>query len=513
MSNVSSDAGYRQPLKNRNRKALASAAIAAMLATAMWFGSALPLSAAGESRSISLYHVHTKENLTVTYMQNGRYVPSAMKKINYLMRDWRRNSTVTIDPKTLDLMWELHADLRSSRPIHIVCGYRSGKTNAFLKRSGRNVARHSQHVKGKAIDFYFPDVPTVKIRNSALVRKVGGVGYYRSSGGPTGFLHVDSGNVRHWGPAISNSQWASIMRESGKSRGARPKSSGSFAMAQADETPAKSGSILGWFTKGRKNQVDIIRPGDEPQLALAEQAPNYAGYDEDLADLAADAAAAPTKRRQGKKAVIEIVPDDGAEGLPTGEMEALSQTAAVETAADAAPADVKRGYPVPRPRLKPIEIMMVAAANMKLKIEPASAPPETSLRPKLRKPVMQAVASEAAAEKTDFAAELRNGTAEDAPLMRPVMAVALASDTDWWPSISANGEAILRQNGMPPDLDAQEDSPLPRSTSLVGTDAAVAVDASAEQHSAEGKGDMLTVNREGKGSLPPIPHRVSYNTQ
>ena len=46
-----------------------------------------------------------------------------------------------MDPETVDLMWELHADLGSNRPVHIISGYRSPKTNAFLKRIGRNVAQ------------------------------------------------------------------------------------------------------------------------------------------------------------------------------------------------------------------------------------------------------------------------------------------------------------------------------------------------------------------------------------
>ncbi len=146
----------------RVKKLLASAAIVAALSVAAGWSLGTPTIAGGETRTLSLYHVHTKESITVTYMVKGRYVPSAMKKINYLMRDWRRNEVVTIDPKTIDLMWELHADLGSHAPIHIVCGYRSPKTNAFLKRVGRNVAKKSQHMVGKAIDLYFPDVPPRK---------------------------------------------------------------------------------------------------------------------------------------------------------------------------------------------------------------------------------------------------------------------------------------------------------------------------------------------------------------
>ena len=71
-----------------------------------------------------------------------------------ILRDWRRNEVITISPRTIDLVWELHEDLGSKQPVHIVSGYRSPKTNAFLKKIGRNVARKSQHMVGKAIETY-----------------------------------------------------------------------------------------------------------------------------------------------------------------------------------------------------------------------------------------------------------------------------------------------------------------------------------------------------------------------
>src|SRR6185295_7074260 len=228
------DAEHREILKKRRLRGFAvSTLLAVMIGAGTWFGSAYGVSAGGETRTLSLYHVHTGESLTITYKVDGRYIPSALEKINRLMRDWRRNEVISIDPKTLDLMWELHADLGSTRPIHIICGYRSPKTNAFLKRIGRNVARKSQHMLGKAIDLYFPDVPTEKIRNSALVRQVGGVGYYRSAGGPTGFVHIDSGRVRHW-PHIGSSQMAKIFRNSRMTIGARRSRQDQIMVASAE---------------------------------------------------------------------------------------------------------------------------------------------------------------------------------------------------------------------------------------------------------------------------------------
>ena len=241
------DFGNRQTLMKRVKKLLASAAIVAALSVAAGWSLGTPTIAGGETRTISLYQVHTKESLTITYMVKGRYVPSAMKKLNYLLRDWRRNEVIAIDPKTIDLIWELHADLGSSAPINIVSGYRSPRTNAFLKKIGRNVAGKSKHMVGKAIDIYFPDVATKKIRNSALVRKIGGVGYYRSSGGPTGFVHLDSGNVRHWGPAIGKTEMAQIFRDGRKTLGARLNRKDTIAVAssEADEAAALEAAYEG----------------------------------------------------------------------------------------------------------------------------------------------------------------------------------------------------------------------------------------------------------------------------
>jgi uncharacterized protein YcbK (DUF882 family) len=439
----------------RVKKLLASVAIVAALSVAAVWSLETPTIAGGETRTVSFYHIHTKESITVTYMVKGRYVPSAMKKINYLMRDWRRNEVVTIDPKTVDLIWELHADLGSRAPIHIVCGYRSPKTNAFLKRVGRNVATKSQHMVGKAIDLYFPDVPTKKIRNSALVRKVGGVGYYSSSGGPTGFVHIDSGNVRHWGPAIGKAEMAQIFREGRKTLGARLNSKDSVAITSA-----------------------------EAEAAALESA--YEGIDEDLAAMSAEASKTPPAP---KPALV-------------------------------APKEIVQGYPVPKPRPKPIEVLMMAAANMV--IEPASAPPENQTvksRPSIVADSLGAIeAAETmsdetalaqmsnAAAKGSFADAIRNGTAQDAPLIKPMMASLGSSDINWWPEeLLFNPAQTVRQNGAPQDFTTNEISLVPNAAAQPVMRASAALNAQAGMvltPVASGKGDMLVVERAGKGSLP-----------
>jgi uncharacterized protein YcbK (DUF882 family) len=156
------------------------------------------ITAAGQAseRTISLYHIHTHERLTVTYRRDGRYIPEALKQINWIMRDWRKNEVKEISPATIDLAWEMHEELGSKEPINIICGYRSSGTNEMLRKTRGGQAKFSQHITGKAIDITFPDVPLKKMRYSALIRERGGVGYYPTSGIP--FVHVDTANVRMW---------------------------------------------------------------------------------------------------------------------------------------------------------------------------------------------------------------------------------------------------------------------------------------------------------------------------
>ena len=66
----------------------------------------------------------------------------------------------------------------------------------MLRRRSKGVAKNSQHMRGKAMDFFIPGVPLAKLRAIGLRMQVGGVGFYPTSGSP--FVHMDTGSVRHW---------------------------------------------------------------------------------------------------------------------------------------------------------------------------------------------------------------------------------------------------------------------------------------------------------------------------
>ncbi len=151
---------------------------------------------ADTQRTLSLYNIHTKERLTSVYKKNGKYVPEEMQKINWLLRDWRKDEATTMDPELVDLLWEIHNELGSKEPIHIISGFRSRGTNEMLRRTVGGQASQSRHILGKAADVHFPDVPVRMLRYSALIREKGGVGYYPTSAIP--FVHVDIDRVRAW---------------------------------------------------------------------------------------------------------------------------------------------------------------------------------------------------------------------------------------------------------------------------------------------------------------------------
>src|SRR5262249_21710976 len=46
--------------------------------------------AEGDTRTITMHHLHTGEDISITYKRNGRYDEAALEKLNWFLRDWRR---------------------------------------------------------------------------------------------------------------------------------------------------------------------------------------------------------------------------------------------------------------------------------------------------------------------------------------------------------------------------------------------------------------------------------------
>lgn len=148
----------------------------------------------GEYR-LRLYHTHTNEHIDLVYRRGDSYIPSALTKLEYFLRDHRTGTVHHYDPRVFDLLHDLEVTVgKPAAEIDVVCGYRTPRSNRFLRSRSSAVARHSLHMQAMAIDIRLPGVETSDLRDAALQLQRGGVGYYPRQQ----FVHVDVGRVRHW---------------------------------------------------------------------------------------------------------------------------------------------------------------------------------------------------------------------------------------------------------------------------------------------------------------------------
>jgi len=162
----------------------------------------------GDTRTIHLYHAHTHESISATYLVNGQYDAQVLQQLNWFLRDWRRDEATNMDPRLFDVVWEAYRSAGAGdQVVHVVSAYRSPETNAMLRARSRAVAKYSQHMLGKAMDTTMPGMPMSQIRELGMRMQRGGVGYYPTAGTP--FVHLDVGNVRAW-PRMSYDELARL---------------------------------------------------------------------------------------------------------------------------------------------------------------------------------------------------------------------------------------------------------------------------------------------------------------
>ena len=150
-------------------------------------------------RYLSFRHTHTDERLQVAYHDGRSYIPPALQRINWLLRDFRTGEAQVMDPQLFDILHALKIAC-GGETFEIISAYRSPATNDMLRKTGGGgVAKRSLHMDGRAIDIRMPGVATTRVRDAAIQLGLGGVGYYPESD----FVHVDTGAVRTWGPGTA----------------------------------------------------------------------------------------------------------------------------------------------------------------------------------------------------------------------------------------------------------------------------------------------------------------------
>jgi uncharacterized protein YcbK (DUF882 family) len=167
---------------------------AAATATTLIAAPAFAIPRVSMRRTLAFHNLHTGESLDLVYWAEGRYLPDATQRIEYLLRDFRNNKVHPIDPKLLDLLTALRARLNTTAPYQVISGYRSPETNAMLQRMSEGVATNSLHLEGRAIDLRVPGRSLASVHRVALAFQAGGVGYYPRSD----FVHLDVGRPRRW---------------------------------------------------------------------------------------------------------------------------------------------------------------------------------------------------------------------------------------------------------------------------------------------------------------------------
>ncbi len=172
-------------------KRIGTGCLATALVPATGWSALLP---DGTRRSLDFYNTHTGERLGVCYYKNGAYRSGAMVQINRILRDHRTGDIEAIDARLMDLLFTVSQRLGACSPFHIISGYRSPRTNAQLRKQTSGVAKFSYHMLGRAIDIRLPGCDTLKLRQTCLELKYGGVGYYPRSD----FVHLDTGAFRTW---------------------------------------------------------------------------------------------------------------------------------------------------------------------------------------------------------------------------------------------------------------------------------------------------------------------------
>ncbi|GLK82240.1 ATP-binding protein [Ancylobacter defluvii] len=303
----------------------------------------------GDTRTLTLHHVHSGESATVTFKRNGRYDPAALKQLNVLLQDWRRKQPTNMDPQLFDIVWEVYRETGATQPIEVIGGFRSPETNAMLRARSRGVAQTSLHMQGKAMDFYIPGVPLSKIREAGLRLQRGGVGFYPTSGSP--FVHLDTGGVRHW-PRMSRPELARVF-PNGKTvhvpTDGKPMSGYALALAEVESRGKEPGGAGGAFAG--------LGSGNNPKPKNLFASLFGKGDSEDDEDSAAPAKVAAAPARPA----------------PAAAPEAPAPAAAAPVAvAAAAPAAVPLPQPAPQARNAPL-VPAEAPANIPFAV--ASAAP------------------------------------------------------------------------------------------------------------------------------------------
>jgi len=171
-----------------NRRHFLSLAVG--LGAAPWPARAMP--EPPQPRRLSLANAHTGETFSGTYRDTMGPIAAAMQDLSMFLRDFHCGEAIPIDVGLVDFLGSVLDAVGATRAT-VLSGYRTLTTNAMLANTTFGVAEHSQHMFGRALDFYLPSRIEEAVRAARAMQR-GGVGWYPNSR----FIHIDTGPMRNW---------------------------------------------------------------------------------------------------------------------------------------------------------------------------------------------------------------------------------------------------------------------------------------------------------------------------
>lgn len=160
-------------------------------------GSRLDSVIRGTDTYLDITNAHTGERVALRFMEGGALKKRAVRRLDWVFRDWRQDESPEIDPRVYMGLAAISYRARQyghSGKITLLSGFRTRRTNDMLRAQGAGASSNSYHLRRRAADIRLEGVPQEEIAAYAEWLQVGGVGRYPSSG----FTHVDSGPMRTW---------------------------------------------------------------------------------------------------------------------------------------------------------------------------------------------------------------------------------------------------------------------------------------------------------------------------
>jgi len=145
--------------------------------------------------NLQLINSNTKEEIVFRFPNQHKLSVKQVLSLDHFLRDWRTSEIKSIDTEVLANFLKICvicSDEKNVLSVNVHSGFRSKKTNDYLRRNSHKVAKNSMHILGKAIDFSMPKYSSKKLAKIVRANTEGGVGGYQN------FVHLDSGPKRSW---------------------------------------------------------------------------------------------------------------------------------------------------------------------------------------------------------------------------------------------------------------------------------------------------------------------------